>query len=106
MHCKKDMDPRHGYGFLLLGFGMWCLPALQPAWFPPPWHGAMSARALWTEGMGLIQVGLGATVVLRRIAIPAYRRWAAVRKAAAARAFAPVRALPVRANLPGGLRSA
>ena len=81
MHCKKDMDPRHGYGFFLVGLAMWCLPALMPAWFPLPGPGATDGRALWTEGMGLIQIGLGATVVLRHIALPAVARWAAVRKA-------------------------
>jgi hypothetical protein len=78
----KEMDPRHGFGFLAVGFWMWLLPALIPDWFPAPVYGGANSQALWLEGMGVVQMLLGGGVVLRHFAVPAMTRWASVRKAA------------------------
>jgi hypothetical protein len=114
MTRKHEMDPRHGFGFLLFGFFMWLLPAMAPDWFPAPSYGGMDGRAMWLEGMGIIQILFGGTLILRYWAAPALARWAAESKAAApVPAFGPGGARqpgraggPVRANLPAALRSA
>ncbi|HEX3730338.1 MAG TPA: hypothetical protein VHV47_11080 [Opitutaceae bacterium] len=91
------MNPRNGFGFLLLGLVMWACPALAPAYFPsPPWGGD-NAQAMWLEGMGAIQVLLGGAIVLRHLAIPALRRWTAARKSASA---SPIFALSRLRGLP------
>jgi hypothetical protein len=79
---QSNMDPRHGFGFLAIGFLMWMLPALIPAWFPAPLFGGANGQAMWLEGMGVIQMLLGGGLVLRHLALPALVRWAAVPKSA------------------------
>src|SRR5471030_948410 len=85
MNLKHStMDPRHGFGFLAIGFLMWLLPALVPDWFPAPLFGGANGRAMWLEGMGVVQMLLGGGLVVRHFAIPSLARWAAVRKTAEA----------------------
>src|SRR5476651_973737 len=79
---QSNMDPRHGFGFLVIGVLMWMLPALIPAWFPAPLFGGANGQAMWLEGMGVVQILLGGGLVLRHFAIPSLVRWAAVRKTA------------------------
>jgi len=45
--------------FALLGTAMGLLPALAPSWFPPNGADGTSARALWLDTMGAVQVALG-----------------------------------------------
>ena len=78
----KDMNPRNGFGFLVIGLWMWLLPALAPNWFPAPLFGGTNGQALWLEGMGVVQMLLGGSVVLRHFVLPPMARWATVRKAA------------------------
>jgi hypothetical protein len=86
---KKDMNPRQGFGFLIIGFFMWLLPALAPVLFPAPLFGGANGRALWLEGMGVIQMLLGGGVVARHLVLPSMSRWGSARKAASqAPAFA------------------
>jgi hypothetical protein len=85
MNLKKaNMDPRNGFGFLAVGFLMWLLPALIPFWFPPAPFGGADGRAMWLEGMGVIQMLLGGGLVLRHFVVPAMVRMAAARRAAEA----------------------
>jgi hypothetical protein len=97
MTCKNDMDPRHGLGFFVVGLFMWLLPAMAPHAFPAPSFGGMNGRAMWLEGMGIIQILFGGTIVLRYSAWPAVQRWATTAKpASAAPVFARTkRPLPV-----------
>ncbi|HVW20254.1 MAG TPA: hypothetical protein VHC86_03490 [Opitutaceae bacterium] len=91
------MNPRNGFGFLLLGVVMLACPALAPAYFPAPAWGGEDAQAMWLQGMGVIQILFGGAVVLRHFAIPALRRWGAARRAAAASpafALSRLRGLP------------
>jgi hypothetical protein len=81
---RKNMNPRNGFVFLAVGFWMWLLPALMPASFPALIFGGTNGRALWLEGMGVIQMLLGGAVVLRHFALPALVHWSAVRKTAEA----------------------
>ncbi len=82
MTKKTHMDPRNGFGFLAVGFLMWLLPALVPFWFPSPSFGGSDGRAMWLEGMGVIQMLLGGGLVLRHFVVPALVRMAAARRAA------------------------
>ena len=111
---QRDMDPRHGLGFFGFGLAIWLLPALAPHAFPAPSFGGMNGRAMWLEGMGIVQIVFGGTILLRYCVWPYLQRWAAIAPPAAAvpgpsRAQAHrsgARATPVRANLPAVLRSA
>jgi hypothetical protein len=76
------MDPRNGFGFLVIGFLMWLLPALIPDWFPAPLFGGTNGKAMWLEGMGVIQMLLGGGLVLRHFVLPPMARWASAGKAA------------------------
>ena len=108
------MDPRHGIGFFVFGLLMWLLPAMAPGRFPSPAFGGMNGSAMWLEGMGIVQILFGGTLLLRYCVWPWLLRWSASAKAAGtAPAFAPpkaphagLRPVRVRANLPAVLRSA
>jgi len=78
---NKNMNPRNGFGFLSVGFWMWLLPALVPDWFPAPVFGGENGRALWLEGMGVIQMLLGGGIVLRHFVLPSLVRWSAAPRA-------------------------
>ena len=78
------MDPRNGFGFFGMGFLMWILPALIPDWFPAGVFGGADAKAMWLEGMGVVQMILGGGLVLRHFVFPALVRAAAARRAAEA----------------------
>jgi hypothetical protein len=115
MTCsKKEMDPRHGIGFFAVGVFMWLLPAMAPDRFPAPVFGGMNGSAVWLEGMGIVQILFGGTLLVRYCAWPWLVRWAAGAKPAeTAPVFAQAKArqaglkpVPVRANLPAVLRSA
>jgi hypothetical protein len=115
MTCsKKEMNPRHGIGFLAFGLLMWLLPAMAPDRFPSPAFGGMNGSAMWLEGMGIIQILFGGTLLVRYCVWPWLLRSAAGTKAAGtAPAFAQpqprhsgLRPVRVRANLPAVLRSA
>ena len=91
------MDQRHGIGFFAFGLFMWLLPAMAPAWFPTPVFGGMNGRAMWLEGMGIIQILFGGTILLRYCAWPwLLRRAAVAKRTETASAFAPP-----QARLPG-----
>jgi len=84
MNLQRPMNPRNGFGFLLLGLVMLACPLAAPGYFPaPPWGGS-DAQAMWLEGMGAIQIFFGGAIVLRHLAIPALRRWTSARRAASA----------------------
>ena len=76
------MNPRNGFGFLVLGLVMWSCPLLAPGYFPaPPWGGD-DAQAMWLTGMGVVLMALGGSIVLKHFAIPALQRWSLAQKAA------------------------
>jgi hypothetical protein len=114
MTAKKEMNSRQGFGFLGLGFFLWLVPAMAPNAFPAPSFGGMNGRAMWLEGMGVVQMFLGGGIVLRHLAWPALLRLATVSKPPqAVPAFAQpsarrsaLRKAPVRTRLPAVLRSA
>jgi hypothetical protein len=97
MNLQRPMNPRNGFGFLLIGLVMWICPALAPGYFPPPPWGGDDAREMWLQGMGAIQVLLGGALVLRHFTVPALRRWARARQTASASpsfALSRLRGLP------------
>lgn len=51
--------------FALIGAAMEALPMAFPGWFLPTSADGTSARALWLDAMGTVQVGLGALVGMR-----------------------------------------
>jgi hypothetical protein len=114
MTSTKEMNPRHGFGFLAFGLFMWLLPAMTPDSFPAPSFGGLNGRAMWLEGMGIIQILFGGYLVFRYCLGPVLLRWATAAKpvetvpafAAANAPRAGLRGAPVRADLPATLRSA
>jgi hypothetical protein len=94
------MDPRHGIGFLAFGLFMWLLPAMAPDRFPAPAFGGMNGSAMWLEGMGIVQILFGGTLLWRYCVWPWLLRSAAGAKPAGTAGTAPAlspskRALPV-----------
>ena len=53
------MNGSNALVFALLGTAMGLLPALAPSWFPLTGSDGTSARALWLDTMGAVQVALG-----------------------------------------------
>lgn len=52
-------------GFLLIGGVMFFLPQIAPSWCPTDFYGN-SVRATWLHLMGLVQVLIGASFMLRK----------------------------------------
>jgi hypothetical protein len=71
------MNNRNAWGFVSFGFVMGLLPLLAPAWFPPTGIDGTSARAVWLEVMGGVQLVLGGLRVLWHALVPAFIRWLA-----------------------------
>jgi len=60
--------------FGLFGTSMELLPRAFPSWFPPTGADQASARALWLEVMGAVQIALGAGYMLRAYFVPGVLR--------------------------------
>jgi len=60
--------------FALFGTTMELLPRVFPLWFPPTGADQASARALWLDVMGAVQIGLGSGYLLRAHVVPAVVR--------------------------------
>lgn len=71
------MNTRNAWGFLSLGLVMGFLPSLVPAWLPPTGIDGSSARAMWLQAMGVVQIALGGAGVLGQLAVPAVIDWLA-----------------------------
>jgi hypothetical protein len=56
--------------FLTLGSGMGLLPILFPSLFPPTGADESSARALWLETMGMVQITLAIAFLMRERVLP------------------------------------
>ncbi len=54
------MNGTNALVFAVFGFLMEALPVACPSWFPPSGADGTSARALWLETMGAVQLGTGA----------------------------------------------
>jgi hypothetical protein len=61
------MNNANAAGFVCLGLAMGMLPVLAPGWFPPAAIDGSSARALWLEFMGVLQLLVGGGFLLRAI---------------------------------------
>ncbi|HVU35879.1 MAG TPA: hypothetical protein VHE61_20735 [Opitutaceae bacterium] len=69
------MNNGNALGFVVFGAVMWLLPIAAPGWFP---HGAVdgtSARAIWIELMGTVELVLGLSFLVHRWCVPAVQRW-------------------------------
>lgn len=64
-HAGRIMNTANAIGFLLMGLAMAVLPLLAPGLFPPSAIDATSARMLWVEIMGGVQIVLGSTFLAR-----------------------------------------
>jgi hypothetical protein len=60
--------------FGLIGTSMELLPRVFPSWFPPTGADQASARALWLDVVGAVQIGMGAGYILRAHFVPAVLR--------------------------------
>jgi len=56
---------------------MWLLPVIAGGWFPPTGIDGTSARALWLETMGLVQIAIGVTYLIRGELMPRFAEWLA-----------------------------
>jgi len=56
--------------FAFLGSAMGLLPAVFPSWFPPSGADGSSARALWLDTMGAVQMALGLGYLVRAHVAP------------------------------------
>ena len=93
------MNNRNAWGFVSFGTVMSVLPLLAPAWFPPTGIDGTSARAIWLEVMGVVQLLLGGLRVLWHAAVPAFVQWLAFTPPPAA-PIAPVVAFESEAPVP------
>lgn len=73
------MNGSNALGFLAFGAVMGLLPRLAPGWFPPNGFDGTSARAIWLEAMGVIQVGLGSSYLVKHYLLLPALRWSAAR---------------------------
>ena len=69
------MNTGNAFGFVLFGATMWFLPTVAPEMFPRNSLDGSSARALWLQVMGLVQVAMGAAFVLQMEIWPRVSRW-------------------------------
>ncbi len=56
--------------FALIGGVMELVPRLFPSWFPPTGGDQANARALWLAVMGVAQMALAASYVIRSHVVP------------------------------------
>jgi hypothetical protein len=59
------MNRANALTFLVIGVSMWLLPVVSPDSFRHVAVDGSSTRALWLQVMGLVQLGLGATYLLK-----------------------------------------
>jgi hypothetical protein len=59
------MNSANAYGFVAFGLLLSALPIVFPVWFPPTGLDGSSARALWMQCMGVVQMILGLGYLLR-----------------------------------------
>lgn len=61
------MNGPNAFLFALFGAFMEVLPAAFPSWFPPSGADGSSARVLWLDLMGGVQIGLGGLYGVRML---------------------------------------
>lgn len=68
---EKQMNLLNALIFAAVGSVMDLLPAVFPLWFPPNGADQSSARALWLDTMGVVQIALGVGYLVRTQILPA-----------------------------------
>src|SRR5688500_2840565 len=75
------MNTGNASGFLLFGVVMWILPDVAPDLFPRQSVDGSSARALWVQVMGLVQLAIGFGFLVQLAVWPRLTRWLATEPA-------------------------
>lgn len=65
------MNDLNAFLFSAIGFVLEILPAAFPAWFPHTGADSASARALWLDVMGAVQISIGLGFLARMHVVPA-----------------------------------
>jgi hypothetical protein len=69
------MNSSNASGFVLFGLAMGLLPAIAPDLFPRNGIDGSSARALWAQTMGVVQVAIGVFYLVREGFLPWLAQW-------------------------------